>query len=259
MKTTFARRHLRVAAAAITTVAWLAWAGLALAERRQGEPFHWRGHIESGSTLEIHGVNGQIEAAPASGSETVVDAEKWSRHGNPDRVRIEVERHHGAVVIRTVYPHRWFDFGFNDGDVNVHFTIQVPAGVELRLSTVNGTIEAAGLENRVVANTVNGSVHIDTRSEAEARTVNGSITVRARPRSGDLHFRSVNGSVRLEIPAQASVRLNARTLNGSIQSDFPASRMRTGIVGRSYEGMVGHGGADLEVSTINGSIRVTRI
>ena len=257
MKTRRAQRRVLGAAAALTILGTLVVAGLALAARREGEPFHWSGRMAAGSRLEIHGVNGAIEAAPATGSETVVDAEKSSRHTNPNRVHIEIEQTKGLTVIRAVYPHRWFTWGSDD--VNVHFVVRVPAGVELRLMTVNGSVQAEGMENRVFARTVNGGVHIDTGREAEARTVNGSITVRATPRSGDLHFRSVNGSVRLEIPARASVRLSAHTLNGSIVSDFPAGRMRSGFIGRSYEGTVGGGAAELEVTTINGSIRVTRI
>jgi hypothetical protein len=255
MNGNLARRH--VWAATLTVLAMFAGGSLAQADRREGEPFHWNGRMPAGSTLEIHGVNGQIEVAPSSGPEIVVDAEKWSRHSNPDRVRIGIVRSRNLTVIRAIYPRQWF--GTGSDDVNVHFTIRVPPKVELKLTTVNGSVEAVGLENRVAARTVNGGVHIDTAREAEAHTVNGSIVVRAMPRSGELHFRSINGSMRLEIPSQASVRLNARTLNGSITSDFPAARMRRGLIGRSYHGVIGDGDADLEVSTINGSIRVTRI
>jgi DUF4097 and DUF4098 domain-containing protein YvlB len=253
----FARRRLPAAIGALVTLALLAAAGLALADRREGEPFHWNGRMPAGSTLEIHGVNGLIEAAPSSGPDITVDAEKWARRGDPDRVRIAIERSHDITIIRAVYPHEWFNFG--NSDVNVHFTVHVPPKIELKLFSVNGPVDAVGLENRVAARTVNGRVHIETEREAEARTVNGSIQVRAVPRAGELHFRSVNGSVRLEIPSEASARLYARTVNGVIQSDFPATRIQHGWIGRRYEGLVGRGDADLEVTTVNGSILVRRI
>lgn len=255
MKRTFARRQHWAAALAALTL--LAGCVVHRAERRAGTPFHWSGRLTAGSTLEIHGVNGKIEVAPASGSETIVRAEKWSRWSNPDRVRIEVDEGRNDVEIRAVYPRHWF--GLGNEDVNVHFSVQVPRDVELELSTVNGSIEGEDLANRVVAHTVNGGVRIATDLEADAATVNGSITVRANPRSGDMHFRSVNGSVRLEIPADASVRLAARSVNGWIESDFPAAKIRGGLVGHSYRAMVGGGESDLEVSTVNGSIRVSRM
>jgi hypothetical protein len=254
MNPTFARRQLWAAALSVLTL--VSGCVYSRGERREGTPFHWSGKLAAGSTLEIHGVNGKIDVTPTPGPETVVDAEKWSRWSKPDRVRIEVEEDHDDVAIRAIYPWQWFNFG-ND-DVNVHFTIQVPRGVVLRLNNVNGAIEGEGLQNRVVAHTVNGGVRIATTLEADATTVNGSIVVSADPRSGDMRFRSVNGSVRLQIPAESSVRLAARSLNGWIETDFPAAKIRGGMVGHSYHAMVGNGDSDLDVTTVNGSIRVSR-
>jgi hypothetical protein len=155
-------------------------------------------------------------------AQTIVNAEKWSRWSKPDRVRIEVDEDHDHVAIRAIYPWHWF--GMGDEDVDVHFTVQVPRDVELRLNSVNGSIEGEGLQNRVVAHTVNGGVRIATAREADAATVNGSIVVRADPRSGDMHFRSVNGSVRLEIPSESSVRLAARSVNAGSRATFPRRR-----------------------------------
>src|SRR5262245_57085493 len=191
MNQAFARRQLWAAAlAALTLVCGCVYPR---GYRHAGTPFHWSGKLAAGSTLEIHGVNGKIEVKPTDGPETIVDGERWSRWSKPDRVRIEVDESHDDVAIRTIYPWRWFNL--SDDDVEVHFTVQVPRGVELQLNTVNGSIEGEGLQNRVVARTVNGGVRIDTALEADAATVNGSIVVRADPRSGDMHFRSVNGSV----------------------------------------------------------------
>src|SRR3989442_15587580 len=100
MKTRRAGRRVVGAAAARTILGTLVVAGLALAARREGEPFHWSGRMAPGSRLEIHGVNGAIEAAPATGTETVVDAEKSSRHTNPNRVRTEIEKTNGPTVNR---------------------------------------------------------------------------------------------------------------------------------------------------------------
>ena len=256
MNSTDARRPSRAAWVVLAGLAALLLAAPSLAEH-QGEPFHWRGHLDAGSLLSIHGVNGAIDVVPNPGGESVVDAEKWSRTGDPDRVKIEVVHSRNELLIRAIYPHDWL--GFHHDDVQVHFTVRVPARVDLRLATVNGTIDAEGLANRVVARTVNGGVHIETADEAEARTVNGSMRVRATPHGGDLHFHSVNGSVRLEIPADASVRVRAHTLNGSIVSNLPASSLRTGFIGRSFVGTAGRGDAQVEVTTINGSIQVRRI
>jgi DUF4097 and DUF4098 domain-containing protein YvlB len=260
----FPVRWLRVAPAALLLAAAMLVAGDTHAgTRRAGEPFHWGGRIASGQTLTIHGINGWIHAEPATGSEAVVDAEKWGRRSDPDEVKIEVEHDRDGVRICARYPRAW-GRGLTDcegrgntghNDVSVDFTVRVPAGVEVRFFTVNGGIDAEGLASRVTAQTVNGTVRLETTGEAEASTVNGSITARATPRRDHLAFRTVNGSIRLEMPSGANAEVSAHTVNGAIYSDFPVT-IRGGLVGRSLRGTLGRGGPSLELRTVNGSIRL---
>lgn len=234
--------------------------GVAVADepmRRDGRPFLWTGRMQAGEVLEIRGLNGRIEVGPASGSRVEVEAEKWSRGDGGERVKIEVSEIEERTLIRARYPATFFSI--NADDVVVNFTVRVPRGVDLKLTTINGAIVAKDLENRVRARTVNGPIRIDTREEARARTVNGSITARAIPRAGGMSFRTVNGSVRLEMPSNASAQLKAHTFHGTISSDFPARYRRRSFLGRSLKGRLGDGEAEVKVSTFNGSIRLTQI
>jgi DUF4097 and DUF4098 domain-containing protein YvlB len=230
--------------------------------RREGVPFHWTGSIPAGTTLRLRGVNGSIQVLPGSGTRTVVEARKWGRRSDPDRVAIEVHEEPDQVTICARYPRRW-GRGLTDcddnargarGDVQVDFTVRLAAGVPVVLSNVNGGIRAEGLRSRVKAATVNGSVRVETSEPAEARTVNGSIVARMRPRpGGDLRFATVNGSIRVEIPADADAHVEAATVNGSISSDFPVT-IRGRWVGRRLRGTIGRGGPDIAMKTVNGSI-----
>ena len=53
--------------------------------------------------------------------------------------------------------------------MNVDFVVKVPAGVRLVARTVNGAVEASGLTGDVDAETVNGSVKIETSGVARGR------------------------------------------------------------------------------------------
>jgi DUF4097 and DUF4098 domain-containing protein YvlB len=255
MRTDVWRRGLGIALALGLLAAGAAAAGEPLV--REGRPFHWSERMEAGEVLEIRTLNGRIEAGPASGSKVEVEAERWTRGDDGERVKIEVKEIDGRTVIRARYPNTLF--AINADDVVVNFTVRVPRGVDLKLSTVNGAIVAKDLENRVRARTVNGAIRIDTREEARARTVNGSITARATPRSGGMSFRTVNGSVRLEMPSDASAELEAHTFHGTITSDFPARYRRRSFLGRSLKGRLGDGDTEVKVTTVNGSIRFTQI
>ena len=90
----------------------------------------------------------------------------------------------------------------SDNDVNVQFTVRVPAGASFTGRTVNGGIDARDLDGRVTLNTVNGNVEINTASYASVKTVNGSITARlGRADWQDaLEMKTVNGSITLHLP-----------------------------------------------------------
>jgi DUF4097 and DUF4098 domain-containing protein YvlB len=236
----------------------------------QGE-FHWKGKIPAGQTIEIKGVNGDVTAVAAgSGSEVDVTAVKSARRSEPEEVTIAVVPHSGGVTICAVYPSSRREanscepadrghMSSHDNDVQVDFTVHVPAGVRFVGHTVNGSVEAANLASDVDANTVNGHIRVSTSGYAEAETVNGSITAslgRATWSDG-LRFATVNGGITIDLPANVSTEVRASTVNGGIETDFPLTVI--GRLGpRRLNGTIGGGGRRLELSTVNGTIRLRK-
>lgn len=234
------------------------------------QDFEWNGRIDRGDRIEIKNINGEINASYASGSEVRVSATKEAKRDNPDDVRIEVVEHSGGVTICAVYPDNGGrkneckpgDEGrlsSDDNDVAVHFTIQVPAGVVLDANTVNGGVDAGGLQSDVYANTVNGGVKVSTSGLARASTVNGSIlaSMGRADWTGDLDFETVNGSITVELPAGVGARVSASTVNGGMETDFPLT-IKGKFSNRKMEGTIGGGGRDLNLETVNGSIRLKK-
>ena len=239
--------------------------------QQQQSEFRWHEPLAAGRVIEIKGINGNVEAGPAAGGEVEVVAVKRGRRSNPDEVRIEVVRHGDGVTICAVYPtaegrepNRCVP-GPNDrshvqnNDVNVNFTVRVPAGVRFVGKTVNGKVDAHGLTADVEARTVNGGVSVTTTGLARAATVNGSITVvmgRA-DWADELEFKTVNGGIDLSLPASLSAQVEVKTLNGDISTDFPMTVTGT-VSRRRLSGTVGSGGRDLRLETVNGSVQLRR-
>jgi hypothetical protein len=232
---------------------------------QQNAEWNWHGRVPAGKTLEIRGVNGRIEAEPASGSEVVVTATKRARHSDPDDVKIEVVQHDGNVTICAVYPGSSNRCGPDDdyhmsthnNDVEVEFHAQVPAGVRFSGGTVNGDVEANNLAGPVEATTVNGGVRLETSTgDAKGETVNGSVTAVLHGQgTSSLRFQTVNGGVTLSVPKDLNADLEAETVNGSIETDFPITV--TGRINRRHlDGRIGQGGRSLKIETVNGSIRL---
>jgi hypothetical protein len=233
------------------------------------QDFRWSGRIAVGNAIEVRGVNGDVRAMPASGAEVEVTAEKREgRRGDPDDVTVEVVEHGDGVTICAVYPSRSGEnecrpgggkMNVKDNDTKVDFTVRVPAGVRFRGHSVNGDVEARGLEGDVRAHTVNGSVQVSTSGFAEATTVNGSIRAEMGrvDWSGGLDFSTVNGSITVMLPGEVNAEVSASTVNGSIETDFPLT-VSGRFSSKKMRGVIGSGGRDLHFQTVNGSIKLRR-
>jgi hypothetical protein len=233
------------------------------------DDFRWQGRLPAGKTIEVRGINGDIDARPASGPEVEVTAVKRARKSDPAEVKVEMVEHEDGVTICAVYPSRsgrsnrcgpgermgdtW------NNDVEVRFTVRVPAGVHFVGRTVNGGIEADGLPADAAVYTVNGSVNVRASGETRAETVNGSIRASMGRSDGrePLSFKTVNGGITVELPASTEADVHAATVNGGIETDFPLT-VKGRWVGRRIDGQIGAGGRKLELETVNGSITLRK-
>jgi len=243
---------------------------LATAAPVSAQDFEWRGSVDRGDNIEIRGINGGIEAVAASGNQVLVTAtKKEGRKGDADDVTIEVVEHAGGVLICAVYPNKRgkeenrcspgdSHLSNHDNDTSVQFRVEVPAGINLEVGTVNGEVDVRNLDGDVQASTVNGDVHVESAGTVEASTVNGSIEARmGQDLKSDLTFETVNGSVTVELPAGANADVSASTVTGGMESDFPLT-IRGRFSNRRMSGTIGNGGHNLEMSTVNGTIILRR-
>lgn len=235
-------------------------------------PFEWRGRVAAGKTVEIKGVNGEISAGPSTSGQVEVVARKHARKSDPEDVKIEVLEHEDGVTICAVYPtppharrentcesgDEWHSSTENN-DVTVNFTVRVPAGVHFLGRTVNGEVEAESLGGNVRLHTVNGGIRLSTTGYAEAGTVNGSIvaTLGRADWPGEVDFKTVNGGITLTLPEKVDAEVRAQTVNGDIETDYPIT-VRGRFGQRRMTGTIGNGGRELNLSTVNGSIRMKK-
>lgn len=242
------------------------------AAAQQGNEFRWAGRLAAGRVVEIKGVNGSVRAeGTAAGGEVKVVATKRARRSDPSGVRIEVLEHAEGVTVCAVYPSvdgnrpnrceagdEWHA-STRDNDVEVEFTVRVPAGVRFDGRTVNGEVSARQIEADVSAKTVNGEINVSTTGVARAGTVNGGIRAEMGSANwkGELEIQTVNGSIELTLPATLSTDLSAEVLNGEITTDFPVTAQGR-ITRRRVEGMIGTGGRALRLRTVNGGVEIRR-
>ncbi len=217
--------------------------------------FHWQGRMSAGRTLEVKGISGDVRAELATGADAEVWAMKYGSDGSVEQVRVEISELGGGVTVSAHYPRPHPGDRF---DVKVDFVVRVPSGVRLVARTVNGAVQASGLESDVEAHTVNGRIDIGTSKSATAETLNGSIVacVGEVAASDGRAFSAVNGSVVLDLPELENAELDVETVNGAIRSEFPLFAGSTKP--QRIVKTIGKGGPKLSIRTVNGSVYLLR-
>lgn len=235
------------------------------AQTQSGDEWHWSGKLNPDQLVQIKNINGSIEADGVSGDTIEVVAIKSGE--DKDQVHVELVKTQEGVTICAVYAGRGNRCDFNDYHQEVHdvhakveFTVKLPRNLRFDASTVNGKIRAEGMGRFVRASSVNGGVAVATDSWAQASSVNGGVSVRMGRADwpGTLKLSSVNGSIDLEVPANMSADVKFSSVNGSLDSDLPLTVTHTsGRWGpKNIEGKIGNGGRELDVNTVNGSLRI---
>ncbi len=177
--------------------------------------------LSSGGQFVLENVNGSVQVVGWDRDEVEVHAVKTSQNDPSDleRVKIEVESRPGEVDVHTRYP---------DGpgvEVAVEYVIHVPNRVLLgSVGTVNGSVRVRGVEGQGELRSVNGNVEVlESSGRFNAHTTNGNLHLELR-HLGDgapMNLETVNGSVVLGLPSNASADLKVRSMNGDVRSDVP--------------------------------------
>ncbi len=226
------------------------------AEPEFDESFDRSYRLAPGGTFALTNINGSVQVDGWEREEVQIHAVKTARGNAQDlaRVRIEVAAEAGKVSVRTVYPP-------NEGvEVNVEYKVRVPQRVLLaRVETVNGSVRVRGVDGSGELRTVNGHVELlDGGGRFNARTTNGNVRMELHELDADgaLSLQTVNGSIVLVVPPDASADLEVDAMNGDFESDLPVT-MRGSLSAQAFRGRLGKGGgAAVKIASVNGPIRV---
>ncbi|CAL9343210.1 hypothetical protein SUDANB145_00308 [Streptomyces sp. enrichment culture] len=179
----------------------------------------------------------------------------------------------GEVGVDDRAGHRWtrrddtgvldLDCAERDGRCPRMPRVDVPDGVSVTVRARDAGIDAAGIAGALDLTTVNGDITV-TRSGADdgpvrlatrngsvradalrAGTVNGDVTLACATAPAGVGGTTVNGSVRLTLPAGApAYRVRAATDNGSTSVDVPTAADTDGRA--------------LRLTTVNGDVTAAR-
>jgi hypothetical protein len=218
--------------------------------------------IEKGGRLEIASAGGPVyvtaggpgvqvkllrqgQAGSDEAAQQLLKEETISEDVAPDRVRVETRRpgtNTGA---------------FGRRRVSTEWHVSIPAGLNVAIKGENADISLKSVEGNFTLENTNGGFRASGISGAvTATTVNGVVELEFVSVTGDVKATTINGPVRVSLPENADVTLEASTVNGGVIVDdalkfTPTIRERVKVTGR-----VNDGGPKLILQTTNGPVRV---
>jgi hypothetical protein len=262
MTTQFKYRGVLLAAVLMASAAGAA-CDLVTSDLRASAADEWKKTypIAANGRVEISNVNGRIDVQPGEGATVEVRAERRARAASEalakdklQQVQIEEDVSPASVRIETKVPRS--GGLFDGGGVEVHYFVRVPAGVEVRMKTVNGAIELTGLRGRVEAETTNGGVvGRGLSGPVVAETTNGGLDLDIDELAEDgVRLSCTNGGIKLRLPRTAKATIAAQIANGGIDfGDLPLQ-----VVGRQsrrrLDAQLNGGGPKIEIDGTNGGI-----
>ncbi len=126
--------------------------------------------------------------------------------------------------------------------------------------TLNEPIRLSDVEGAIRAESINGRIELDRirSADVECSTVGGAVDYRGELRDGgSYHFSSHNGDLDVAVPAGAGAAVSVSTYSGGFESSFPV-QLERGMRARRFAFTIGSGGADLELESFQGTIRLRR-
>ncbi len=220
------------------------------------DEFHRTYPLAAGGRISVKNVNGAVRISVWDRKEVKVDAVKRGRtQQSLDQAEIVVEAAGDAVEIRTKYPEH------SRNSASVDYTISVPRAAGLDgVGTVNGNVTIEGVTGSVKASSVNGNVQVlRAEGNADLSTTNGRVDAEFAKLSGAVSAKTVNGGIAVALPPAAGARITAKTVHGELHSDFDLPVRHVSFSpGTDVQAVIGGGGAEVRLSTVNGSIDLRR-
>jgi DUF4097 and DUF4098 domain-containing protein YvlB len=194
----------------------------------------------SGSMLFIYNISGFIKVEGYQGNKILLEMDKTISADNDKDLeagkkefRLAYDQKNDTVMAYIAGPYdsrprrNWqYNDDRHEIDYNyrVDFTVKVPFGMNLHISTVNDGI--------ITVNNVSGTLHVSNVNEqiliknakgtTYAHTVNGDVTVNylTNPPEESSYY-TINGNIRVSYQPGLSADLQFKSMNGDFFTDFP--------------------------------------
>ena len=216
--------------------------------------------LKPGEKVWIQGINGRVEIQTSDTKTAEVYVKRTGDNPNSlQRRQLIVEQNADGLLVRSrqVFNGVW-DHLFGK-DPKEEVTIKAPRDIALSLRGINARVYSGDVSGRLEINGLNGDAQMGQIGDsAELNGINGRIAVGLNKLSErGLHIHGVNGGVELRLAPGLNADLTANGMNGNVKSEIADVSVEKENWSH-YSARIGTGGPDIEISGVNGNVRLTR-
>lgn len=236
------------------------------------EEFHQSYPLTATGRVSLDNINGGVRVEVWDRNEVKVDATKSADMKEKlQELEILVDPLADSIRIKVKYPMtNWNGTWSTDKEVykrnmnpgSVDFVLTVPRSARINsIELINGSIDLKDLTGEVKASSINGKVVVkNLMGDSKVSTINGKLEASFdKVDSGrSLSLSSVNGNVQVTLPSDVNAQVKASTVHGGIDNNFGLNVRKGEYVGRDMQGVLGNGGARVNLSNVNGGISMVR-
>jgi DUF4097 and DUF4098 domain-containing protein YvlB len=249
----------------------------------------------SSNALIVANINGSIKVEGYSGSKILIEAERTIHaktsarleQGKTEVQLLHINRIDSLIVYSSngcnKFSYRkkngkreWsYGWGIDSGDCDppydyvMNFSIKVPFGINVEVSTVNkGNVSIENVQGAVKANNVNGSIRLTAlKGATKAHTINGNVDLDyASNPVEDCKYYTLNGDINAWFKKGLTANMSFKSYNGefftnvdqleslpaTIEKEQRSDGVKYKVNNSRYK--ISNGGANLDFETFNGNV-----
>jgi len=251
--------------------------------------------LAPGARVEVSSIRGPVEIVNGDSATAEVRIIRTARtRADLEYHKIEVEQTSNGLVVRGVQEPEQRN-GRNI-QVNHHVILKLPRRIDLSVNSVSGSLRVGDLDGQTHVNSISGSVNIgNVGGKLQVNSVSGNLEVgnvgaeaRVNSISGNLglgqvngslevssvsggvkatlvslspegiHIKSVSGSIEIGFKSDVNADFSAESVSGQVYLDVPNVTRDSDEKSPNVRARIGAGGTPITISSVSGSIRLTR-
>ncbi len=215
--------------------------------------------LAPGARVEVERINGTVDIETFEGSGAEVHIVRSARNREDlNYKKILVEATGGGLAIRGEKENdRW---GSDRRNVKHRVVLKLPRRIDLNVGGVNGRVNVGEVDGPVVVSGINGRVEVGQAvGYTSLSGINGAVGITiAQLGDRGIDVSGINGRVELRFTEDLNADLDVTGINGSVQADVPNVTVQGKMSRSNFRAKIGTGGTRINVSGINGGVRLVR-